>query len=46
MIPDHHLQYAITWYALAIVLIVMAWTYARTNFAALDARDNRWISDP
>ena len=46
IIPNHHLQYAITWYALAIVLIVMAWTYARKNFAALDARDNRWISNP
>ncbi len=38
VIPNHHLQYAITWYALAIVLIVMAWTYARKNFAAPDGQ--------
>ncbi len=39
-IPNHHLQYAMTWYALAIVLTVMAFIFARNGFGQSDRQDN------
>jgi surfeit locus 1 family protein len=39
-IPNNHLQYAMTWYALAIVLAVMAFIFARTRLQAPDRHNN------
>lgn len=40
-IPNSHLQYAITWYALALVLAVMAFIFARNRLAGPDHHDDR-----
>ncbi len=39
-IPNNHLQYAITWYALALVLAVMAFIFARNRLAGPDRHDD------
>lgn len=40
-IPNNHLQYALTWYALAMVLAVMAFIFARTGLRPPDRHDNQ-----
>jgi surfeit locus 1 family protein len=32
-LPNNHLQYALTWYSLAIVLAVMSWLFIRRRKA-------------
>ena len=40
-IPNSHLQYAITWYALALVLAVMAFIFARNRLAGPERHDDQ-----
>ena len=46
-LPNHHLQYAVTWYGLALVLVVVfaVWAFAssarRPPLAAVDDRSTR-----
>lgn len=35
-LPNNHLQYVVTWYGLAITLVVIFWIYARQRLEALD----------
>ena len=37
-LPNNHLQYALTWYALAVVLVVMGWLFMRKQRRPGEAR--------
>jgi len=39
-IPNHHLQYAATWYGLALTLAIMAFNFVRKSLGRSDGEDN------
>jgi len=40
-IPNHHLQYAATWYGLALTLAIMAFSFVRKSLGRSDGDDNQ-----